>query len=289
MAVVKRTVPSSTPVKKLSPTPSSSPPVTLPTTVSIPSQKLGDYSILFFGDKKIGKTSLAAMFPDALFLMTEPGARALPVYQTPILEWKTFRESLRLLRSPQGNRFKTVVVDTVDLAFKMAETYACQKMGITHPSEEDWGRGWGAVRDEFTTQMQILLNMGKGVILISHATEREIKTRSGVKYDRIQPTMSNQARDVVEGMVDIWAYYTYDGQQRVLRIRGDEHITAGHRLQNNFRYGGNEVRDIDMGTSAEESYRNLIACFNNKYKPVIVHEESDTARPITIKKILKKV
>jgi hypothetical protein len=241
---------------------------------------------LFFGDKKIGKTSLAAQFPDALFLMTEPGARALPVYQISILDWRMFRDTLKLLRTSEGQRFKTIVVDTVDLLFKMAETFACQKLGIAHPSEEDWGRGWSAVRDEFTAQMQVLLNIGKGVILISHATEREIKTRSGTKYDRIQPTMSNQARDIVEGMVDIWAYYTYEGTQRVLQIRGDEHIMAGNRLQENFRYNGKEVREIHMGASAEEAYRNLVACFNNKYKPVPITAEEDAPAPV-IKKIVK--
>jgi hypothetical protein len=145
------------------------------------------------------------------------------------------------------------------------------------------------VRDEFTTQMQILLNMGKGVILISHSTEREIKTRSGLKYDRIQPTMSNQARDVVEGMVDIWAYYTYEGQRRVLQIRGDEHITAGHRLQDNFSYNGKEVREIDMGASAKEAYVHLIDCFNNKYVPVVAKEEtSSNASPAGVKKVIRK-
>jgi len=248
---------------------------------------LGDYSFLVFGDKKVGKTSLAAQFPDALFLMTEPGARALPVYQIAILDWRMFRDTLKLLRTPEGKRFQTIVVDTVDLLFKMAETYACQKLGIAHPSEEDWGRGWSAVRDEFTAQMQVLLNIGKGVILISHATEREIKTRSGTKYDRIQPTMSNQARDIVEGMVDIWAYYTYEGTQRVLQIRGDEHIMAGNRLQENFRYNGKEVREIHMGSSAQEAYRNLVACFANKYKPIVISPEEETTPAPVIKKVVR--
>jgi hypothetical protein len=136
--------------------------------------------------------------------------------------------------------------------------------------------------------MQVLLGIGKGVILISHATEREIKTRSGTKYDRIQPTMSNQARDIVEGMVDIWAYYTYEGKRRVLQIRGDEHIMAGNRLQSNFRYGGKEVREIDMGSSAEDAYTNLVTCFANKYKPVAPPPDEDEESAPVIKKIVKR-
>lgn len=286
MAVVKRIV--SAPSGKGTP-PAAATPVTtalkLPTAPSAPSTQLGDYSILLFGDKKIGKTTLASMFPNALFLMTEPGARSLAVYQIAIHDWTQIRDAVKLLRTDK--QFQTVVLDTVDLAFKMAESYACSKLGISHPSEEDWGRGWSAVRDEFTKQMQLLLNLGKGVILISHATEREIKTRSGVKYDRIQPTMSNQARDIVEGLVDIWAYYTYVGDQRVLQIRGDEHITAGHRLQNNFQYKGKEVREISMGSTAQEAYTNLTACFNNRYVPVKVQEPEP--EPTPIKKVVKRI
>jgi len=256
----------------------------LPTAPSIPMESLGDYSILLFGEKKIGKTTLASFFPNTLFLMTEPGAKSLSVYQIPITDWPTFKKALALLR--KDKRFQTVVVDTADLLYKMCEHAVCQRLGIEHPSEGDYGKGWSAVRDEFTTQMQILMSMGRGVILVSHSEEKEIKTRSGTSYDRIQPSMQKMAREIVDGMVDIWAYYTYEGKQRVLQIRGDENVAAGHRLQQNFQYHGKEVREISMGASAEEAYRNVVDCFHNRYAP---EKKSDTeAAPVAIKKPVVK-
>lgn len=266
MAVVKRTLPAAPKAKSSAPVSRpgvAAPAFTLPTDPSVPSTDMGDYSILLFGDKKIGKTSLAAQFPNALFLMTEPGAKALAIHQVNILTWDQLKQAAKVLVNDR--RFKTIVVDTVDIAFKMCERSVCQRLGIDHPSEEDWGKGWSAVRDEFTAWAQTITNMGKGVIFISHAVEREIKSRSGMKYDRFQPTMSGQARDVVEGMVDIWAYYTYDETRRMLIIRGDEHIMAGHRLQQNFQWDGREVRSILMDPSPTDGYHNLIAAFHNQY------------------------
>lgn len=285
MAIVKRALPAvpergkkraSAPVEQVSG-------FSLPTEPSTPADDMGAYSWLIFGEKKIGKTTLASMFDNALFLMTEPGAKALSVYQVAVPNWITAREALRALKS--DTQFSTVVVDTVDLAFKMCEKHVCQKMAIDHPSDEDWGRGWSAVRDEFAQWVQQLMLLDKGVVFISHATEREVKTRSGQKYDRIQPTMANQARDIIEGMVDIWAYYTYEGSQRVLIIRGDEHVSAGHRLQKNFRYNGAELTKVDMGTSPNEAFSNLVKAFNNTYVPKMSEESSEPISTIPPKKL----
>jgi len=248
---------------------------TLPTEMSKPSTRLGDYSVLLYGLEKIGKTTLAAQFPDALFLMTEPGGRGLSIYQTPITNWPTFKKSLRLLA--KDKRFKTVTVDTVDILFKMCERSVCRKMGIDHPSDEDWGKGWNAIRDEFTEQMALLLSLGKGVILISHATEREIKRRDGSKYHVIGPTMAGQARSVIQPMVDIWCYYAFDKERRTLTLRGDEHVTSGVRPPKNFLWNGKPVVDVDMGESPEEAYKNFILAFKNEYKPRVKAAQKEEA------------
>ena len=289
MAVVKKTMPSSASsskvTKKISPSSDAIPNIAdlkLPTEKTPPSEVLQDYSILLFGEKKIGKTTLASMFDNNLLLMTEPGAKSLDVFKMPVRSWKEFKKIIRLLKVDK--RYRTVTVDTVDLLFKLCDAQVCQTLGIDHVSEAEWGRGWSAVRDEFTTAMADLMGIGKGVILISHSTEKEIKPRSGPKYDRIQPTMANTARDICEAMVDIWGYFHYDGSDRVLTIRGDEHITAGHRLQTRFRYKGKELVDIHMGTSKEEAYKNFIDAFNNRYVPPVAPVE-EPHEPKVVKKL----
>ena len=237
--------------------------VSLPTELSIPARNVGDYSMLLFGEKKIGKTTLASKFDKALFLMLEPGGRALEIYQKPVKNWQEFKKYVSLLQ--KDKTFKTIVVDTVDIAYKMCVDYICQKLVITHLSEMEWGKAWTAARDEFDSGIVKLLKTEKGVIFISHAAEKEITTRTGDSYHRISPTMSNQAREILEGIVDIWAYYGYEKKERYLWVEGNEHISAGHRLETRFKYtDGSPIAEIPMGTSSKEAHENFIKAFENQ-------------------------
>jgi len=257
--------------------------VSLPDRISIPSDKLGDYSILLYGEKKIGKTSLASKFKDAFFLMFEPGAKALSIFQRPVETWAEFKEYVKLLR--KDKKFSTIVVDTVDIAYKKCMEYVCKKLVIDHPSDEGWGKGWEAIRNEFTSEINTLLDLDKGTILISHATEKEIKTRTGDVYHRISPTVANQAKEVLEGIVDIWAYYRYNGSTRSLVIGGDDHVGAGHRLEKRFKYtNGEPIREISMGQNAEEAFNNFLEAFNNK----TIQQSSPITKPTLVVKRRKK-
>lgn len=262
----------------------------LPTSKNKPMTHLWDYILLLFGEKKIGKTSLLAENSETTFFaMFEPGAKALEVYSTLFTRWADFKSAVRALTTDK--RFELVVIDTVDLAYKISEAYTYKKLGIEHASDEAYGKGWAAVRKEFTDQIMMLVNSGKGVAFISHATEKEISVRGGGKYDRIVPTMPGQARDVIEGLVDIWAYYGYDGHDRVLTIVGDDHIGAGHRLNKQFRFpDGKPIREIHMGKNAAESFKNFTDAFNNRYVPPVRKvEEESTGGSVKIKKLKKKV
>jgi hypothetical protein len=236
--------------------------VSLPTQLSSPANHIGDYSILLYGEKKIGKTSLASKFDKALFLMFEPGGKALSVYQKPVANWAEFKKFISLIQ--KDKQFRTIVIDTVDIAYQMCVEYILEKLVIKHLSDEEWGKGWQACKDEFNKEIVNLLKTEKGVIFVSHAAEKEIKTRTGDQYHRISPTMSNQARDILEGIVDIWMYYGYEGKARFLWVEGNDHIGAGHRLETRFKYtDGSAIAEIPMGKSPTEAYANFIKAFNN--------------------------
>ena len=233
----------------------------LPTEPSTPETDLGMYSILLYGEPKVGKTSLAAQFPDVFGLMFEPGARALKMYQQEVHSWVDFKSYLDLLeKSP--SRFKTLLVDTVDVAYQNCLAYVCKQEGFDHPADEGYGKGWNKVNTEFNSQVRRILKMGRGVIFTSHAAEKDIKTRLGEEYTKIVPTMTGGARATCETLVDIWVYMAHDKVGRTLRLRGNDHIACGHRLQENFV----GLETIPAGKDARTAYENLVAAFNNKLK-----------------------
>jgi hypothetical protein len=196
------------------------------------------YTILFYGREKIGKSTLCASFPEALFFGTEPGTKGLPIYEFNsenggVTDWSVFQAGVKLLEKNKG-QFKTVIIDTADRAYDLCLDWVCKDRHIEYPSDDEWGKAWRAVKQEFMEQIHRILQTGRGVVFVSHAREQEIKTQSGLKYTRIFPTMSAQARTVIEALVDCFFYCEYmkdaTGQTiRVLICEGDETIWAGAR------------------------------------------------------------
>lgn len=248
-------------------------------------ENLQDYSTLIYGQKKIGKTSLCAQFPETLFLMFEPGGKSLSIYQKPVRNWKSFKGYIDLIL--KDTRFKTIIVDTADRSYELCTDYVCDKMVIEHPSDEAYGKGWQAVKKEYTSQVSRLLHSGKGVIFTSHTKNATFKTRKSEETHKITSSMSTQAKDVLEGLIDIWINYDYDGKRRCLTIQGTEEVDAGHRLRNHFKYAdGSAIEKIFMGKSPEEAYQNLVTAFNNNMKgEKSVKNKSGKKKTLKFKKI----
>lgn len=233
----------------------------LPTKRSVPETDLSAYSILLYGQEKIGKTSFTAQFPKPLHLMFEPGGKSLELFKEDVKDWAHFRKLLPEIE--KDTSFKNIVVDTADVAYVMAERWVCEANGVSDLEDMEYGKGWRKIRLEFHTCVRRLLKTGKGVIFTSHVSEKQFKRRGGESTDRIVPSMSKQAREILEPIVDIWCYYRYKPNGgREFIVRGNEEISAGTRTKNHFV----DIDRIPAGASEEEAYRNFVDAFNNKLK-----------------------
>lgn len=231
----------------------------LPTEKTQPSKDLSDYSILLYGEEKIGKTTFASQFPDAIFLMCEPGSKALSIYSRPVNSWADLKGYLKVLA--KDKKFKTIVIDTVDVAANMCEKYCAAKLGVEDIQDAEYGKGWRKLKAELSQWLTFAGNMGKGIIYISHSTEKEIKNRSGGSRHRVVPTMDKRASEIMEAYVDIWAYYKYESDgSRTLLIKGTEEVAAGTRTKKNFL----GISEIPGGKSEEETYKNFVDAFHNR-------------------------
>lgn len=298
MAVVKKLRGDSQPKKKRAKTVTeeAAEAYTLPTSVTEPVDDLGKALILIHGERKIGKTSMATQAPKCLLMATEMGYKGLRAIPEDVEDWRKAEVVRRALK--KDKTFKTVALDTVDILYKLCEAQTCRDLGIKDLGDEDYGKGWRENRKRFEAFLNALAATGKGIILISHSTEQEIAKRGGDTYTRITSSMAKQAREICDGLVDIWGYFSYDGTRRVLVIQGDDHIAAGHRFQERFRTpDGQVLRQIDMGKSPAEAWKNFTEAFHNRYEPthdsdvVTDEEDAEEDRPRkkkTIKIKLKK-
>lgn len=234
-----------------------------------PRPNIWDYTWLIYGEKKIGKTTLCAAIPDADFIFTEPGHRAITARKNVVESWQEIRDLVEALEK-DSERAKPrhtgpTIVDTVGRAYDMCFTYICDKLGIQYPLDNDFGKSWKAIRREFDDICTRLMELPKGVVFIAHAEIKNINTRQG-SVDKLVPNLTKQALEVLTGNVDSILYYGYDGSDRYLALRGNEQIEGGTRLEQSFltKIKRRPVQVIDMGNSPKEAYEALVRGFNNQ-------------------------
>lgn len=206
----------------------------LPAEKTSPTLDLATAKVLLYGPPKVGKTTLAAgLNPDnTVFLATEAGYGGLSVFKVDIRSWDDFRKVYAEL-AEAGHTYKTVVVDTVDMLFQLCLDAACSELGVKHPADAEWGKGWQAVADKWRLGVGLLASLGMGVWFISHAKPVEIEQRVGKRTVTV-PTVAPKARDFLMGFVDYIFFETIDataeGEPRVLRTRPSLDYEAGQRL-----------------------------------------------------------
>jgi hypothetical protein len=208
----------------------------LPTAKTQPKPNLADLTVLVYGQTKIGKSTFCAEGQDALFLATEPGLNSLSVFQTPIQSWDDLLNACAEITEGK-HPFKTVIVDTIDNAYKFCTDYIVKKYKIEHESDLGYGKGYALVNNEFQRVLTKLAFLPYGLFLISHAKEIEVDTRTG-KYVRVVPTLPDKARKIVLGMVDQVLFCDLeletaeDGTKsvhRVIRTKPSLYYEAGDR------------------------------------------------------------
>jgi len=253
--------------------------VSLPTKPIEPPDKLTDYSICLFGEKGVGKTSLAAQFPDSLVFMWEPRRRNLRIKQVPgpdeePLDWERFKAYLDKVLS-QKKTIRTVVIDTVDRAYQCCQNTVCYNKGVKHPSDmNDYGATWYECRREFEDVMNRLLYNDILPIFISHCRLRPVVTRTGEDFDLVQPTCPDACWQYLKATCDFAFYYGYHGPERSITLRGNELVWSSCGVDDHFLTpDGNFLSEFPAGESAKEAYKNLTAAFDNKLRGYSVEEE----------------
>lgn len=208
----------------------------LPTAKTPPKTDMADISLLLYSQPKLGKTTWCANADGALFLATEAGLNHLETFQVPIACWEDLLNACADI-AKGDHPFRTVVIDTVDNAYRLCVDYVCRQLGITHESEAPYGRAYGQITNEFTRVLTKLSLLPYGLYLVSHAQHETLETRTGT-ITRMVPTLPDKARKIVLGLVDLILYLDLEPcrdaegntqYQRVIRTKPTTTYEAGDR------------------------------------------------------------
>ena len=222
------------------------------------SRDLSGYITFIYGPAKVGKTTFGSKMPGHLILAFERGYNAIPgAMVTDITSWGEMKQVVRELKKPEVKAvYKSIIVDTVDVAADACQKYVCNQLGIENIGDGGWAtNGWAKYKKEFEDTFRLLTQLGYAVVFISHDKEKTIKLQGQPEYQQIGSSMQSSAMAIVENMSDIigYAHPVYkDGEyKRVLSLRSpDNTVRCGCR----FRYIAPEI---------EFSYESLTKALND--------------------------
>jgi GTPase SAR1 family protein len=238
------------------------------------------YNVCIFGEKGVGKTSLASQFPQSLVFQFERGRRNLPIRQIPRrlsdgtleppLSWDEIDKPCTpflplLLMAIEEPTIQTIVVDTVDRMYEACFDYCCWEEGVKHPSAADEGHQvWNKIKQQFEGALGMVQDAGKQLVLISHAREKEIISRLGAEYTIVCATCTPTAWKTIQTICDFVFYYGFYGSRRALKVQGEDQIVCSNQVPGHFcSPEGEPLELLDMGHNPEEAFQSLLAGFNN--------------------------
>lgn len=205
------------------------------------STDLSGYITYIYGPPKVGKTTFATQMPSALLLAFEKGYNALPgVMAQDINTWGEMRQVYRELKKPEVQAiYKTIVVDTADVAADLCQKYICNQLGIDNMGDGGWStNSWSKYKKEFEEVFRGLTMMGYAVVFISHDKSTTEKDQNGKEYTSIKPAVQSSALNILEGMADLYGYARgvsrEDGSTRMvltLRSPAGSGIACGCRFK----------------------------------------------------------
>lgn len=169
-------------------------------------ETLNDKIFLFYGEQGTRKTTVAGNFEDSIIAAFEIGYKFISgAIAQPIQTWTEFRNFLRnLKRDDVKARYKTVVIDTVTIAYSMCTDYILSPLGVSDPGDLGYGKGWRAIRKEFEKAILSIPQMGYGLVLIAHADEM---VESSTETVKAKVDIDKRPAAIIKGLAD-FIFYT---------------------------------------------------------------------------------
>lgn len=220
---------------------------------SVISKDLRGKFLCIYSLPKVGKTSLACQFPKNLLLGFEHGWNAISgAMAVDIKKWTDLKLVLRQLEKPEAQeKYNTITIDTVGIAWDLCEQYICAQNGVQSISEIPWGGGYSAAKKEFESCLRKITQLGYGLVIIAHVDKRIEKRADDSEVEILGPAIPKRAYDVVNQLVDIIGYiditWNEDGtSERWLYTRKTPTVMAGSRfkyLAPKIKFGYQELVD----------------------------------------------
>jgi len=235
--------------------------------------------IIIYGAGGTGKSSLAATFPDNVFINVEDGldeiaAQALPKPET----YYDVMHQLEWLRDSE-KQYRSVTIDSLDRLEILINKSVCMENNVASISDIGYGGGFQKAFEKFQLVLEALDALrsthNMAIIILCHGHVRTFNNVSGPDYDRWELKLREKNAELFFEFCTIVGFLhlhldTYEensGFTKKKKVTGGNLRVLSCQPSGGFssknRYG--ITRDIPM-PSITDGYNNLIAAIAEGYK-----------------------
>ena len=168
--------------------------------------------VLIYGVEGIGKTTFASKFPDPIFIDTEGSTGFINARKLPNpTSWTMLLDELEDIKSePRG---KTLIIDTLDWAERLAKKYLMDKNKWAAIDSTNYGSRYVALSDEIgklLNKLTEIKDVGINVVLTAHAETKkhELPDEMG-QYDKYTLKLEKRDAGLAKEWADIILFFNY--------------------------------------------------------------------------------
>jgi len=227
--------------------------------------------IVIYAPEGLGKSTIASTFPEPVFIDTEGSTKHLDVARTPTPNsWPMLMEQLIWLADPTNHDFKTVVIDTLDWAERLANKFVCQRGNVKNLPDLKWGKGYDTLAEEMGTMLDFctnIVNSGTNVVLLAHCHVRTMTLpEEDGNFDKYELKLQKKVAPLPKEWGDGVFFANYktilssDGQSNKKKATGGRrYIYTSHRSS----YDGKNRYELPHEIDFENNPRALIEALGN--------------------------
>lgn len=161
--------------------------------------------VVIYGPEGIGKTTLAAQFPDPLFIDTESGTYHYDVARVDPAP-ASWTELLANVREAKAEGFATLALDTADWAEALAMRHLLAENHWKSIETPGYGKGYTALAEEFAKLLDALSDVadhGINVVVTAHTAARKFEQPDeAAAYDRWELKLQKKCAPLLKEWAD---------------------------------------------------------------------------------------
>ena len=169
--------------------------------------------VVIYGPEGIGKSSLAARFPNPLFIDTEGGTAQLDVRR--IEKPASFDELVSIVKEVAANPAlcMTLILDTADWAEQFCIVDLCARYKKNGIEDFGYGKGYTYLAEEYSrllNALDMVIAAGINVVITAHAKMRKFEQPDEMgAYDRWEMKLSKQVAPLLKEWCDLLLFCNY--------------------------------------------------------------------------------